>query len=265
MINSMSKGQATLLVLLVVAVALGFGLSTIVRSTIEVQMAHQEQEAARAFNAAEAGIEEALKNLSGLTIGESYSLGGFENIEVEYKAEEINYLEGSYAENETAQVNLAGAGAGAMTINWVNKDDAEENPGCEGEDKTPASLLITVIKGPTGGYAIRRFAYNSCNALDNGMDNSASDGDDNYLKKVSLTMAANDELVRIRPVYSTTSLRVEKADLPVQSYLIDSKAQVKPGADEDVFASKAVRVTRTVAATPSIFDYVLFSGTNIVK
>jgi len=102
------KGQAALIVLLVVAVALGFGLSTISRSTTELKISKQEQEASRAFNAAEAGIEEALRTLiSGdIDIGE-----GEDIINVNYEVEGLDSLEGVFAENESAQVNLADAGA----------------------------------------------------------------------------------------------------------------------------------------------------------
>jgi len=261
------KGQAALIVLLVVAVALGFGLSTISRSTIELKISKQEQEASRAFNAAEAGIEEALRTLiSGdIDIGE-----GGDIINVNYEVEGLDFLEGVFAENDSAQVNLTGANADLtlIVVEWVDSASGEENPGCVDENTTTASVLISIIKEADSDYALRRGAYNSCSALNdnNGMDyDSTSEGNDNYLRQVVVAVAADDELVRIRPIYNKASIRVTgrdadgDAELPVQLYRIDSRAQAL------TLESKAVEVTRTIPSLPSVFDYVLFSGTGIVK
>jgi len=260
-----SSGQAVLLVLVVVAVALTFGLSTIARTTTETKISYQEQEATRAFNAAEAGIEEALRNVVSIAGSGLQTLAGFEDIDVSYQVEAVSSLESSYAENETAQVNLVGAGGGTITLEWVKQADENENPGCVGEAQTPASLLVTIVKGAGGGYAVRRQAFNACGALDNGMELAGDSGDASYLKKAEINLAADDELMRIRPIYNQTSIRVTKDDLPEQYYRIVSTAEVKLGESEETFASKAVQVTRTVPATPSVFDYVLFSGSSISK
>lgn len=55
-----SEGQALLIILLIMAVALTIGLSVISRSITDIKISQQTEEAARAFSAAEAGIEEAL-------------------------------------------------------------------------------------------------------------------------------------------------------------------------------------------------------------
>lgn len=53
-------GQALLIILLVMAVALTIGLSVIARSITDIAISKKEEEAAKAFSAAEAGIEQAL-------------------------------------------------------------------------------------------------------------------------------------------------------------------------------------------------------------
>jgi len=259
------KGQAALIVLLVVAVALGLGLSTISRSTTELKISKQEQEASRAFNAAEAGIEEALRTLTGgsITVG-----AGDEEIEVEYAIEELDSLETAFAENDSAQVNLVDAGVdlSSMIIEWVDENSNVENPGCNGEVPTTASILISIIKESGSDYALRREAYNSCELLDNGMTYISDSGSGSYLRKVEVPVAADDELVRIRPIYNKASIRVtgrnaggDLISLGTQLYRIDSRAQ------SETLESKAVEVTRTIPSVPSVFDYVLFSGTGIVK
>ncbi|OGM13697.1 hypothetical protein A3A76_02615 [Candidatus Woesebacteria bacterium RIFCSPLOWO2_01_FULL_39_23] len=63
------KGQALLIVLLVMSVAITIVLSVVARSISDVSVTTHEEESVRAFSAAEAGIEEAL--LSGLSVGQT--------------------------------------------------------------------------------------------------------------------------------------------------------------------------------------------------
>jgi Tfp pilus assembly protein PilX len=261
MIKQQTAGQALLMVLLVAAVALGLGLSIISLSTTDIRISQQEQESARAFNAAEAGIETALKTISSIPLGVPQSLE-VNNIPVEYTVNDRRYLEGIFKENESAQVVLGGNN-NTLTIEWIDRFSDLENPGnCSGvsaeSGKTAASLLITVIDS---NYQVRRVGINACN-LDssNGLINVSTSGTNQYLR--SYTMAANstDRLVRIRPLYNTVSLRVTAVNtLPIQAYQINAKAQAPTR------ETKAIEVTRWEPVTPSIFDYVLFSGSNLVK
>lgn len=254
----LKKGQAALIVLLVVAVALGFGLSIISQTTTDIRISQQEQEAARAFNAAEAGIEEALKEIN---VGGPVDID-VGDVKVKYTVTGENSLEGVFKENEAAQVVLGGVDS-TLKIEWVDKNSELENPGgCTGmtaeSGQTAASLLISVIDDSN---QIRREGWNACDLeADNGMTNVTDSGSGTFLRSYDLAINANDSLVRIRPVYNQTSLRVTGSPaLPVQSYVIDSKAQAL------TLESKAIEVTRTEPATPAIFDYVLFSGTNVIK
>lgn len=248
-----------LIVLLVVAVALGFGLSIISQSVTDVEIAGQSEESARVFNAAEAGIEDALKNISGVPLGVPQNiLVGDDNIPVNYLVAGENFLEGIYQENDIATVVLGGV-ADTLIIEWVDEDNLIENPGtCNGvSEGAPASLLVTVIDSVNN---ITRYGLNAC-ALngDNGMTDISASGTDGYLRTYSLDVGI-DALVRIRPVYNKASIRVTgTGNLPVQAYAIDSRAQ------SPTLEAKAIQVSRTVPAAPAIFDYVLFSGTNIVK
>lgn len=253
------KGQAVLIVLLVIAVALGFGLSIISQSVTDVRISKQEQEAARAFNAAEAGIEEALKSITTAGAGGSLEVDG---IDVAYTISGEEYLNNTVNENESIEVDLTGADAGlnTLSINWVIGNSVVENPGtCTASSgQAPASLLVTVTDNLDQQV---RYGVNAC-ALNasNGMTDVSDAGVGSFLRQYSVAVDANDVLVRIRPIYNRSSISVTgNVDLPVQAYMINSTAQAP------TLESKAIEVTRTEPATPSVFDYVLFSGTNIVK
>lgn len=261
------KGQAALIVLLVVAVALGFGLSIISQSTTDVRISQQEEESARAFNAAEAGIEEALQKLSTLTVGVPQQIGGLSgDVSGTFVVNTATSLESVFVESDTVQVNLLNhdPGLNLVTVNWVKADSPVENPGCDGETNTAASLAVTVVKGAAGGYGRTNYAYNSCTGLTNGFTNVSTSGDNGYYRKITIPVAADDELIRIRPIYNQASISVYgNVDLPSQGYEIASSAQVS--SQDSARAAKSIEVTRTEPATPAIFDYVLFSGTSLAK
>ena len=253
----MNNGQAVLLILLVVAVALGLGLSIISQSTTDVRISQQEQDAARAFNAAEAGIETALQDIS--VIGGSLTI---DSIPVEYTVTGKDFLEAKFNENESAQVILDGT-ANTLTVEWVDKNSGEENPNnCTGvsaaSGQTASSLLVSVIDN---NYQVRRYGFYACAlSASNNLTDVVQAGSDNYLRKYQLAIAAADRLIRIRPLYNLTSLRVTAANpLPTQAYQINSSAQAPTQ------EAKAIEVTRLEPGTPSIFDYVLFSGGDLVK
>lgn len=256
-----SSGQAVLLILLVVVVALGLGLSIISQSTTDIRISQQEQESARAFNAAEAGIEDALKQITTVALDAPQTLN-VGNIPVEYTVTGRDFLEAQFKENESAQLILDG-NVNTLTIEWVDEASGEENPNnCTGvsaaSGQTAASLLISVVDN---NYQVRRYGLNACSlSASNGLTNVSLAGNNQYLRRYNLATSANDRLVRVRPLYNTTSLRVTASNsLPVQAYVIDAEAQTP------TLESKAIEVTRLEPGTPSIFDYVLFSGGGLVK
>ena len=53
-------GQALIIILLVMAVGLTMGLAVVSRSVTDIRISQQEEESARAFSAAEAGIRQQL-------------------------------------------------------------------------------------------------------------------------------------------------------------------------------------------------------------
>lgn len=253
-----NRGQAVLIILLVVGVALGLGLSIISQSTTDVKISEQEQQAARAFNAAEAGIEEALKDVA---VGD-YDLT-VDGIPVSYSVTGLDFIENQFKENETAQV-LLGNTANTIRVEWVKEGNAVELPGgsCSGaqarSNQTGASLLINVI---ASDGSITSYGLNACSLSgSNNMTNVGTGGTDGFLRRYDINVTASDEIMRIRPIYNTTSIRVagQTSNLPTQSFLIDSKAQV------ETQEAKAIEVTRNEPASPSVFDYVLFSGQSLV-
>lgn len=239
--NSKS-GQVALIILLIMVVILTIGLSLISHSVIDVSISKDEEEAIRAFSAAEAGIEEALKqaDLGTWTPGAS-PVGG---IEPSITVSEIdNNITRELAEGEMMNIHLAGGTATSVDISW----------------DPDAALELTVFKDDD---TVQRGAVASgggtCySGFDTHNDKSANIPDDFLGGDLTLT---NGELLRIRVLCNNTTVTVAGAGLPTQQYDIDSRAAA--GGEEESKVS-AIEVSRTVPELPSIFDYVLFSGGNL--
>lgn len=80
--NIKQKGQALLVILLVMAVILTIALSIASRSVTDISVSKQEDDASRAFSAAEAGVEQAL-NSGTLQTSANLSSGGTFNATVQ--------------------------------------------------------------------------------------------------------------------------------------------------------------------------------------
>jgi hypothetical protein len=70
------KGQAALIVTLVVIVGLTVAVAVISRSVTDVGVSTQEEERARSFSAAEAGVEDALRQDLSAIAGGNFAVGG---------------------------------------------------------------------------------------------------------------------------------------------------------------------------------------------
>ena len=259
------EGQIGLIVILIMAVGLTIGLAIASQSITDVSISETEEKSLRAFNAAEAGIEEVLQ--MGTLGNTSLSFGA---ITTEVTVNESKSQEVTLEANETMEVNLRGATANNVRISWVDTRNEGENPDscAQGERKAPASLEILRIRNVGGKIVPYRYLYNACSELDgaNGFTSLPvpTDGPDPYLKNVVFTgIDASDLALRIRTFYNTATVAVRDADggegLPTQTYKIVSKAETDTG------ETRTIEVSKTVETWPPIFDYVLFSGGQLAQ
>lgn len=250
-------GQAGLVVMLIMVVLLTLGISIASRSTQDVTQSTQEQETSRVFDAAEAGIEQALSGILTATDG-SVNVDIGTGLLTSYTVDEIDSLEVRVDEGQVVAVDLSGTYAGDVDIEWSRESN------CSTED--PASIEISIFN-PTAN-TVRRLAFSGCShpgdqliTSSNLPDWSVGAGTAPYAFRATVLVSANEELMRIRPIYNDTHMRVSGGlDFPTQYHRISSQA-TNPISGE----SRAVEVDRTLPTAPSIFDYVLFSGTTLTK
>lgn len=251
-------GQIALVVLLIAVVLLTVGVAVITRSTTDISQSRQEEETSRVFNAAEAGIEDALRqDLETLSYtGNIYSSGSQfladPQVSVEYIVERLYELDSFVDEGHAVGVDVDGW-AGEVIIEWSETSD------CVSGD--PASLVIAIFDEASN--TVRREAVAGCtHPGDNFGANDGAGGTYSFKRTISVT--ANDVLVHIRPVYNGTRILVRGGTgigtFPEQQYEIESEASSQIGGE-----TRKVVATKTKPTLPALFDYVLFSGTTLTK
>lgn len=269
--NLPEKGQALLIILLVMAVALTIGLSVISRSITDIKISQQTEEAARAFSAAEAGIEEALITGQGgsriFETGAGYTteVTGFgEGTEFVFPQEisldepqtlylaEYDYENGTLTRYYKAgTIDVCWGGDAALEIGIYYKDEREDaNPykvvraviDPRGDNRTPGSDPPDPPDPDPG----------QCRGL--GLE---------HKKNLSLPSGANITLLflRLRVLYSSAKVGVVAeggASLPPQGLKIESSGQAGT-------ATRKVEVVRFHPVPPAIFDFAVYSGGGLLK
>lgn len=258
--SSHQSGQVGIAILLIMTVLLTMGLSIASRSTEDLFLSNQQSESARVFNAAEAGIEDALSgslDFEGQTT--TGSVDSISETSVDYEVTKQNVLETRLFEGVSVKVDvddsLDESGLTVdrnLVIEWSKETD------CNTQD--PASLIVSTFYNDAGTTRARYYAYGACDRSDGFTLASNSSG--NYFKEVTIPLLAGDLFIRVKTVYNDTHIRVsgDGWTLPVQAYNIRSEAKNVLGNE-----TRAVEVNKTLDAAPAIMDYALFSGSTIVK
>lgn len=269
------RGQVLVLILLIVLIGLTIGLSITSRTLQDLRSTSVTDQSSRAFSAAEAGIEEALK--SGLSSGtgafsdnkssfsyQAVAVGGgtvpflFPDKIVKDNTQQIWLIEHDTSGNLVESPIYNGG-----TINVCWGDSTAMN------DSTPA-IEIGVVYKSGSSYGIAKGAYDPWSSRRSNNGFGADDtGVNNCQKGLAFKKAVNFsslgvpggvilEALRLRLLYNATpiSLAVEPvgASLPSQGKVISSRGQ------SDAGIIRKVEVYKSWPSMPALFDYVLFSG-----
>ncbi|HEX7017370.1 MAG TPA: pilus assembly PilX N-terminal domain-containing protein [Patescibacteria group bacterium] len=245
------SGQIGVIILLMMVVLLTIGLSLASRSTQDLFLATQQAESTRVFNAAEAGIEEALStalDFEGATL--EGSVGTIEDANVNYVIRKVNELETRLFEGVAVMVDVTGVSDGQQLVFDWSKTTTD-----------PASLVAVVYYDDAGTTRVRHYGLGGSNQGDG--FTLASTGDfGGYTRRSTLTLQSGDLFVRVWPIYNDTYIKVTGNGwtLPVQYYNVRSEAQNENGNE-----TRIVEVNRTLSTAPSVMDYAVFSGTTLTK
>jgi len=235
-----NSGQITLIALLVMVVLLTIGLAVVSRSVTDIRISKETEESARAFSAAEAGIEEALSQNLSAWVGQHT----IPALNVTYSVGETTSFQTKIARNDVAEVQLDGFTGNGVNVDWRD-----------------SGLELSLIY-ESGGYKIARWVrYNGPSCGENFTE--VQDADMPFEIVFADFFIVNPKALRIRPICAETTVTVSGVgvDLPVQSYTIRSSATIPEGRQ-----TRTVELTKSsLAILPPIFDYVLFSGGGLNK
>lgn len=290
---SHESGQALVLVLLSLAVVLTLVLFILSRSVTDVLVSSKTDEAARAFSAAEAGIEQAL------VIGTSG--GGPVGTGASYTSDVSDFAEGATEFNYPIKL----ASGDSMTTWFVNHDLATGEPVCDashpcftgtamqvcwgesgassGDSTTPAvevSVFYESTPGSTASTKIARAVFDpntgrlTSNSFTQADNINCSIGGENYPFQKTITFSdvgiasgvsgveGGLRFARIRILYTGG---VEPVGVAVIGGTLPSQGQNISSTGVSGVSQRKVDVFQGWPEAPSVFDYSIYSSTGITK
>jgi len=254
------KGQALIILLLIMVVGLTVGLSIATRTITDLRISTQSEESQKAFSAAEAGIEDALRrdltSFTGTSAEVSPGSGVTYTTTVTPQGNTSQFVtEQPVAQDDVVQVNLDGTNADSVNVYWADEND-------------PASSLeITYVYQGESNIELRKYAYNAYGTshADNNFPTSTPGifNGKTYKGHQQIYLAdVTPKILRFRPFYGQASIAVvaqpSGSTLPLQSYKITSTGTTGQ-------ITREIEVTKSLDALPPIFDYVIYSGQDIAK
>lgn len=272
------KGQIVLILVLITVVGLTIGLSLVSRTITDIRMSSQIEQSSRAFSAAEAGIETALRsnvsigptgtvNLEGASANYSVETIGDDMDDIELPLTEVGsnqtiWLIGHNSDGSIAENGQSYPLDSTIEICFNNLDNAKP------------SILVTIFYKEGTEYKIAKKAFNT-ETRDNNLDMAESlgpfcDGKQNN-RVIILPTSDTDNpntwdfginnapltkllFLRLNPIYESTSFTIRpSSDLPLQGKIITSIGQTEAN------VIRKIQVFQGYSILPGLLDFSLFS------
>lgn len=271
-----NSGQAVLLLVLITVVGLTIGLSLVSRTVSDIRISSQIEQSGRAFSAAEAGIETALRSniVAGPTgtvqlpgasaLYSVQSQGGGTDIYTTVLTESgLTQTIWLVDHNEDGTLNESGyyfPPASSMEICWGSQPNVE-----------PA-IVVTIYYKDGANYSYAKKAFDP-KARGNGFINTVdisggycmgnyqfrklivpSQDSDPSSEDFNISPTAIPLMLRLTPVYAPSTLALVPSDnLPVQGKVISSVGQTSSG------IVRKIQVTQGYSVLPQLLDFTLFT------
>ncbi len=218
-----------LVVVLTMIVALTVGLSVVSRTITNLKISKQNEESQRAFQAAEAGIEQALQSTSGPSTLEFTNNSKYTTSITNPQGTEF-LLNGGEVVEQDAGLDIwlseypayANPITGSVTIHWVTSEQ-QSCTTSSGEGTKPALEIVT-ISGSTISPSVDKNVYDSCGRV----TGSVVPGAGGTVEGITFNSGVNIPIVngllmRVIPVYNSAKIGVTSSvSLPVQGTLVNS-------------------------------------------
>lgn len=292
------SGQAIIIVLLIVVVALTIGLSVTSRSVQDIKISTRTEESQRAFSAAEAGLEAALKanNSIGTTnIGSNSDISYTVSVDNSGGSDKYK-LPNQPEKDDTQQVWLVSHDPTTLDIRPCDGTNTGANACytgssigvCWGGDSSnqanDAALEVSIIYKESSVYKIEKFAFdpvihgNNFTPVYRTVNIGPCPGTTYYYNQVinlpispsSINASNENTAIRMRFLYSGKfDLGVYSSSSPTSNFPLQGKKFVSEGSavsgNDKQTEVRRIEFTKTYPSLPSIFDFALFSNTDITK
>lgn len=277
--NKMQNGQIVLILVLMTIVGVTIGLSLISRTVQDVRISSQIEQSSRAFSAAEAGVENALKYSSAGNFTGNVTVGGTSS-NYQYNVQKIGggpsgstlVTFGLTDMNQTRTIWLADHTPGGDLDESVSYPLGQPIYICwkDGSGDIPA-VIVTLYYKDVGNYYVIKQAYDPNNARGNSFKfaqaagGSCGGGYDYKVTVTPSTSAGSDFEVtntsiplflRIQILYSSSILAAQSSgsnSFPTQGTQITSVGQTSSG------VIRRIQVIQGFKTLPSLLDFALFS------
>ena len=235
--QTLQSGQALLIIVLVMVVALTIGLSVATRSLVNTRISTEEESSQRAFSAAEAGIERLLEtsatSLPNVSIGENTT----------YTATVVSGNANQFVLNGGNPV-VKGDGvdlwlsnypgytspwSGTITLYWGQSDSCSTSP------PTAAAIEVVLLHGAsTASPKATHYVFDPCTGVGGRQDTNnftaATSGNQtvagvSFTRNAQITIPAAEPgfVARIIPLYNSSVMAVSATSaLPTQGRQIES-------------------------------------------
>lgn len=224
------NGQALLVVVLTMVVALTVGLSVVSKSITNLRTSTEEANSQKALAAAEAGIEQAIKNgvpiaQRSFTNNTTYSTDIKQVLGTSFLVNAGNpILQDSGADiwfstySEDDAVIYTSPWSGNLTIKWGNSQQSCSN----------AALEIAIVSGSKANPQVKRYAFDPCSSRASVNNFTAVPLNKSTLNGINFyyetTIPVSSGLIgKVVPLYANTNIGVVgSAALPLQGNTITS-------------------------------------------
>lgn len=282
--NNSNTGQVVLMLVLITIVGLTIGLSLISRSVTDIRISSQIEQSGRAFSAAEAGVETALKAVTvNGTSGTITLPGASADYSVTSVGGSTNSLTFPLTEVGSSQTVWLIPHHSDGTINEAGPWDSGNQPYpttqsldicfTAGAMGNPA-VIATIYYKEASTYKVAKKAYDSQVRNNNFIladtGSGYCDGAFNFKKTISpvtdgdpatddfgINSSATLLVLTIQPVYASASLAVKPSfSLPIQGSQITSVGQTSTG------VVRKVQVNQGYPVLPQVFNFAFFCENN---
>lgn len=269
------KGQVILILVLITVVGLTVGLSLISRTVTDVRISSQIEQSGRAFSAAEAGIETALK--TAVVDGPTGTVQLEDNTRASYSVNSLGGTTNAYTFPLTSPNSSQTLWLIPHNAQGSIDQSAEAFPTtssfdvCFGSDASGKPALVLSLYYKDGvDYKVAKLAYDSDGTRGNNfytVDSAGSYCGSIYKYKKTLTPSSSGAdgfnvsgagvkllAMRINVLYDSTTIAIKPATtaLPAQGKLITSIGQT------ETQIVRKIQVREGYQSLPNLLDFTLF-------